>query len=72
MPFFNFAVLINGDSTLGGFFTLAVLSDNARTPGSLIASGTFSDSLLNTALTNTPGSAGVSLAANTRYWLQFQ
>lgn len=66
-------ILVSGDDTSSGSFTVSLLSDNSRSPGSLLETiGTVDDSSLTSSLSvvdlllSTP----YSLAADTRYWIE--
>lgn len=66
-------LLLSGDNTGAGSFSVNLLSDDATNPGTVLTSfGSLSDS----SLSFTPGTfsfalgATYSLSANTRYWLQ--
>lgn len=64
-------LLVDGNAGSGGSFTVNLLTDNNTSPGAVLASGTFSDSVLAGTLTPLTFTCnGCSLAADTRYWIQ--
>lgn len=68
----NVNLLISSDTPSdGGTFNISVLSDNSANPGSLLASGSFSDGILSNSLNVVGiGFSPLLLAANTRYWIE--
>jgi hypothetical protein len=55
----------------GGSFTVSLLKDSSKTPGSTIATDTFADSVLSTSLSTLSAPfSSITLAADTRYWIE--
>jgi hypothetical protein len=67
----NVQVLVSGDNTSAGSFSVLLLADNSTSPGaSLLTLGTASDSSLSSSPAALSFSTTYFLDPNTRYWIE--
>ena len=70
LTFNSVTILIDGNPAGTGLTGITLNADNGTSPGAVIAGGAFPDSFTSATLMPLTATGSISLAANTRYWIE--